>query len=130
MSTWRMAGDEPLTGQSSHPGPVSGTIYHSAVRPTDRRISALPSGRARALAFAAILVAGISGALIGSSLVSVQCTGSCGTATGLGAIVGAVAAGGGVAVVAVLVLRAMSEWRQISEEELEGRTESDEPAAG
>lgn len=93
----------------------------------ERPVSALPSSRARALAFVAILVAGVSGALIGSSLVSVQCEGNCGTATGVGSIVGALAAGGGVAVVAVLVLRAMSEWRQIKEADLEGETSGDDP---
>ncbi len=66
---------------------------------------------ARALAFAAIVVAGLSGLLIGKALVEVQCDGDCGAAAGLGALSGAVLAAGGVAVVAVLVLRAMSEWQ-------------------
>ena len=114
------AGAEPLTDQSSHLRPPVGRTYDSAVETPERPVSALPSSRARALAFLAILLAGLSGALIGSALVSVQCTGDCGTATGLGTIVGALAAGGGVAVVAVLVLRAMNEWRQIKEADLEG----------
>ena len=75
--------------------------------------TALPPVKARVLAFAAILVAGLLGALIGYGIVDVQCTGNCGTATGVGAVVGAVVGAGGVAVVSVLVLRAMGEWRRI-----------------
>ena len=75
------------------------------------RPSALPSVGARAIAFAAILVAGLSGLLIGKALVDVQCDGDCAVPAGLGAVGGAVFAAGGVAVVAVLVLRAMSEWK-------------------
>ena len=71
---------------------------------------------ARAIAFVAILVAGVCGALIGFSFVRLQCTGNCGTPTGLGALGGASIAAGGVAVVAVLTLRAMGEWKTIKEE--------------
>lgn len=81
----------------------------------DRPLSALPSRRARALAFSAILVAGLCGALIGSSFVSLQCEGGCETSSGVGAIVGGLLAAGGVAVVAVLVLRAMGEWSHVKE---------------
>jgi hypothetical protein len=73
--------------------------------------TALPSTGARAVAFAAIVVAGLCGVLIGRALVDIQCRGDCGVATGIGAVVGGAMAAGGVAVVAVLVLRAMSEWR-------------------
>ncbi|MFP5316983.1 MAG: hypothetical protein ACLGI2_01670 [Acidimicrobiia bacterium] len=73
--------------------------------------SALPSGKARLVAFLAVLVSGLCGLLIGRALVDVQCRGDCDVALGLGAIAGAVLAAGGVAVVAVLVLRAMSEWK-------------------
>lgn len=75
--------------------------------------SALPSVQARVLAFGAILLAGALGGLIGFGIVDVQCTGDCGTATGIGALVGAVIGAGGVAIVSVLVLRAMGEWRRI-----------------
>jgi hypothetical protein len=71
------------------------------------------------LAFAAIVVAGVCGGLIGSSYERLQCRGNCTTQTGVGAIVGAVLAAGGVAVVAVLTLRAMGEWRRISDEALQ-----------
>ncbi len=63
------------------------------------------------MAFTAILVAGLCGLLIGRALVDVQCRDDCGLARGLGALAGGAVAAGGVAVVAVLVLRAMSEWR-------------------
>jgi hypothetical protein len=62
------------------------------------------------LAFAAILIAGACGGLIGYAVVDLQCDGSCGLAEGIGAIVGAVGAAAGVAVIAVLTLRAMGEW--------------------
>jgi hypothetical protein len=78
--------------------------------------SALPSRTARFLAFGAIIVAGLCGGLIGYSIVNVSCHGSCATPEGLGSLTGAVLAAGGVAVVAVLVLRAMGEWRRIQEE--------------
>ena len=75
--------------------------------------TALPSVQARLLAFASILVGGVLGGLIGFGIVDVQCTGDCGTATGIGALVGAVVAAVGVGIVAVLVLRAMGEWSRI-----------------
>ncbi len=62
------------------------------------------------MAFLAILVGGVCGLLIGLSLVSIQCEGDCAVPEGIGALTGAVLGAGGVAVVAVLVLRAMGEW--------------------
>jgi len=87
-------------------------------RPKGRppRVSALPSVRARVLAFGAIVIAGVCGGLIGSSLTKVGCTANCGTSQGVGGVVGAVIAAVGVAVIAVLVLRAMGEWGTIKEE--------------
>jgi hypothetical protein len=73
--------------------------------------TALPGVGARLVAFAAICVGGICGLLIGVALVRVQCTGRCGVPQGFGALAGGVVAATGVAVVAVLVLRAMGEWR-------------------
>ena len=81
--------------------------------PPEHPESSLPSVRARMAAFAAILVAGASGALIGYGVVNVDDPHSTSTARGVGAIVGAVVAAVGVAVVSVLVLRAMGEWRTI-----------------
>jgi hypothetical protein len=79
-------------------------------------VSALPSARARALAFVAILVAGLAGGLIGWAFADIECTGDCGTQSGIGALAGGTMAAGGVAVVAVLGLRAMGEWRRIQDE--------------
>jgi hypothetical protein len=89
--------------------------------------SALPSRTARGLAFAAIIIAGVCGGLIGYAIVNVQCHGTCTTPKGLGSLSGALIAAGGVAVVAVLVLRAMGEWRRIQEER---EREGDSPEGG
>lgn len=91
------------------------------------RPSALPSVKARALAFVAILLGGLCGGLIGYSFTDLQCgpeapasasarvadnDDGCGAWSGLGGFVGGVVGAGGTGVVAVLVLRAMSEWRR------------------
>ena len=81
--------------------------------PDERPLSALPSPAARAAAFAAILVAGLAGGLIGYALVDIQCDGRVRLPLGIGAFVGAVVAAGGMSIVAVLVLRAVGEWREI-----------------
>lgn len=74
------------------------------------RLTALPSPAARAVAFISVLVAGACGGLIGFAFSDLQCEGSCGGVNTLAALLGAVVAAGGTAVVAVLVLRAMGEW--------------------
>ncbi len=78
-------------------------------------LSALPSTTARILAFVAILVGGLAGGLIGFALVDVQCTGDCGLPLSLGITLGSVVSAGGTAIVAVLGLRALGEWREISD---------------
>lgn len=88
--------------------------------PDERRLSALPSARARALAFVAIIVAGLAGGIIGWSFVGIQCKGNCTTPSGIGAVVGGAITAGGVAVVAVLALRAMGEWRRLQSEGADG----------
>ena len=75
--------------------------------------SALPPVVARVLAFVAILVGGVCGGVIGAAVVDVQCTGDCTDAAAIGGVVGAITGAAGVAVVAVLALRAMGEWRTI-----------------
>jgi hypothetical protein len=75
--------------------------------------SALPSVTARVIAFLTILVGGACGGLIGFALVDLQCQGSCSNNRGIGAFVGAACGALGVAVVAVLALRAMGEWKTI-----------------
>ena len=84
-------------------------------RPDERPLSALPTPAARAAAFAAILLGGLAGGLIGYSLVRVQCNGECGLGKGLGAFIGAISAASGMSVVAILVLRAVGEWKTIED---------------
>jgi hypothetical protein len=81
----------------------------------DRALSALPSVGVRIAAFAAICLSGLAGALIGASLVSIQCDGDCGLPIGIGLLIGAVVAAAGMAVVAVLVMRAIGEWREFED---------------
>lgn len=78
--------------------------------------SAAPPPVARVLAVAAIVVAGACGGLIGYGIVDLS-GGESGAGAGaaVGALVGAVLAAAGVAVVAVLVLRAMTEWQTVEE---------------
>jgi hypothetical protein len=68
-------------------------------------------------AFVAIVLGGLAGGLIGFTLVKLQCVGACDTPKGLGLLIGAVLAAGGMSIVAVLVLRALGEWRQIEQRE-------------
>lgn len=78
-------------------------------------LSALPSPVARAAAFAAICLGGLAGGLIGYSLVRIQCDGNCAVPLGLGMLTGSVAAATGMSIVAVLVLRAVGEWRELQD---------------
>jgi hypothetical protein len=68
---------------------------------------------ARVLAFIAILVGGACGGVIGAAVVDVQCQGDCTNSAAIGGVVGAITGAAGVAVLAVLALRAMGEWRTI-----------------
>ena len=70
---------------------------------------------ARALAFISILIGGLAGALIGYALVDVQSDKVSGLLLGLGILFGSVLSAAGTAVVAVLVLRALGEWREIAD---------------
>ncbi len=95
---------------------------------------------ARALAFVAILLGGLCGGLIGYAITDLQCgspevvveldadgepvggadvptrdpddAAGCRTLASVGGLIGAAVAAGGVAIVSVLVLRAMAEWRK------------------
>ncbi len=81
----------------------------------ERALSALPSVGIRLGAFVAILLSGLAGGIIGYSLAALQCEGDCGLAKGIGLLIGATIAAGGMAVVAVLVMRAVGEWREIED---------------
>jgi hypothetical protein len=95
-----------------------------AEHPTDRGLptpdSSLPGIGARVLAFASIVFGGVCGGLIGWAVTDLQCEGACSTPTGIGALVGALVGAGGVAVIAVLGLRAMAEWKAIERQRRHG----------
>jgi len=71
----------------------------------------MPTRTAYLLAFASVVIAGLFGGVIGYGLADVGCTGDCEGAKLLGTVIGSTVAAGGVGIVAVLVLRAMAEWR-------------------
>ena len=86
----------------------------------DRPLSAIPPVGVRIGAFVAIVLSGFAGGLIGYSLVNLQCDGDCALPEGIGLLVGAVMAAGGMAIVAVLVMRALGEWRETTDRERAG----------
>jgi hypothetical protein len=88
----------------------------------DRPLSAIPPVGVRVGAFAAILLSGLAGGLIGYSLVELQCEGNCAVPEGVGLLVGALMAAGGMAIVAVLVMRALGEWRETIDRERAGHS--------
>lgn len=120
--------------------------------------SALPSVAARGLAFIAILLGGLCGGLIGYAITDLQCgtpevaveldaegrpvdddavlerdpddAAGCRTVAAVGGLVGAAVGAGGVAIVSVLVLRAMAEWRRELEidDEADAEVQADEQA--
>jgi hypothetical protein len=88
--------------------------------PDQRPLSAIPPVTARIVAFVAILLGGLAGGLIGYALVDLQSDGDNSVATGLGILVGSVVTAGGMAIVSVLALRAMGEWREFADRERAG----------
>ncbi len=73
--------------------------------------SQLPSVLARVLAFTSVLIGGAAGGLIGYAFA--QLGGFEGAAAGAVTLLSALIGAGGVAVVAVLTLRAFGEWETI-----------------
>ena len=94
-----------------------GTLGAMAPKAKTHAMSALPPPAARLAAFVAILLCGLAGGVIGYTLVRLQCSGACGVQRGIGALAGSVAGALGMSVVAVLVLRALGEWREIERSE-------------
>lgn len=88
--------------------------YHGVVS-EQRPLSALPSPLARIVAFVSILLAGAAGGIIGYALVDIQYDGDRDAILGIGILAGSVVAAGGTAIIAVLVLRAVGEWRDIAD---------------
>ena len=70
---------------------------------------------ARVIAFVSIIVAGFAGALIGFTLIDLQCQGACDVPNSIGLILGAITGAFGMGVVAVLVLRATGEWKELED---------------
>jgi hypothetical protein len=85
----------------------------------------LPGTGAYVLAFLGVVLAGVFGGIIGWGITDIGCTGNCGASTAIGAVVGALVGAGGVAIVAVLVLRAMAEWNR--QQQLKRGTPPDAP---
>ncbi len=83
--------------------------------PEQRPLSALPSRGARSAAFISIIFGGLIGSLIGYALVDIQYDGQSSVPLGLGLLIGAVLTSGGTSIVAVLSLRALGEWRDLSD---------------
>ncbi|MDE0701471.1 MAG: hypothetical protein F4Y27_04580 [Acidimicrobiaceae bacterium] len=71
-----------------------------------------PNRIARVLAVLSILLGGLCGGLIGYVVTDLQCHDGCPTGAGVVGVFSAIACAAGVAVVAVLALRAAAEWNQ------------------
>jgi TRAP-type C4-dicarboxylate transport system permease small subunit len=72
----------------------------------------MPSRTAYLLAFIAVVVGGLFGGIIGYGLVDVSSADASTTSKLVATFIGSVFAAGGVGIVAVLVLRAMAEWKR------------------
>ena len=72
--------------------------------------TAAPPLLARVLAITAILIGGLCGGLIGFAVTDVSCVDGCTTTASVVGLASAIGCAVGVAVVAVLALRAMAEW--------------------
>jgi hypothetical protein len=90
---------------------ASGVPQQRDVEPEVVLPRGLPSTATFFLAFGAVVLAGVFGGLIGFGLVRAGAHGDRTVPEVFGALVGAVLAAGGVGIVVVLVLRAMSEWQ-------------------
>lgn len=95
-------------------GPDADAYDGDVADPTES-LSALPSRVARIMAFIAILIGGAAGGLIGYALADVQSDDAGNIAHGIGILLGSIFSAGGTAIVAVLVLRALGEWREIAD---------------
>ncbi len=93
---------------------ASGDLRYRPTGPAPREgLSALPSAFARGVAFASIMLAGALGAVLGYGIGKVFDRKGSSLYLGVSALIGALIVASGVAVVAVLVLRAMGEWRAL-----------------
>lgn len=81
----------------------------------EQTVTAVAPRQIRILSFAAICAGGLLGGLIGWAFVRLENPSNSDVVQALGALVGALACALGIAVVATLVLRAVNEWRTISD---------------
>lgn len=95
--------------ETTQPEPVAPSA-RTGREPTADVPPMLPSRTAFLLAFGAVVLAGLFGGIIGFGIADVGSHSD--TSRLVGTFVGAVVGATGVGVVAVLVLRAMSEWRR------------------
>jgi hypothetical protein len=102
---------------ASSPSPAPRPGAPAATGATTDPDSALPSVTARVLAFLSILVGGAAGGFIGYAFADLG--GFEGFSAGLVTFFAAVVGAGGVAVVAVLTLRALGEWETIRRRDAE-----------
>jgi len=89
--------------------------YDGQVPDSASSLSALPSVAARVIAFGSILLGGLAGGFLGYGVVDTQCEGVCAAPTGIGMLICSLLGAGGTAIIAVLVLRAHGEWREVSD---------------
>lgn len=101
--------DDSRMGGSTHGAPNIGDV-NSPQGPQDPE-SQLPSVLARVLAFVSVAIGGAAGGLIGYAFADLG--GFEGAAAGAVTLLSALLGAGGVAVVAVLTLRAFGEWETI-----------------
>ena len=103
-----MPDPEPTSDPAAESGNAPDTAPEAGSREAPPQ---MPTRTAYLLAFASVVIAGVFGGIIGYGLADVGCTGDCEGSKLLGTVIGATVAAGGVGIVAVLVLRAMAEWR-------------------
>jgi hypothetical protein len=94
----------PEPAPAAPPAPAAGPPVDETTPPM------LPSRWAYVLAFAGVVFAGILGAIIGFGIADVSSHSDIAHVVGM--VIGALIGAGGVGIVAVLVLRAMAEWRR------------------
>jgi len=70
----------------------------------------MPARRIYMVAFIGVVLGGIFGGIIGFGLARTTCTGDCQMEQLIGVLIGSILAAGGTGIVAVLALRAVSEW--------------------
>ncbi|MDH3300092.1 MAG: hypothetical protein OES24_06260 [Acidimicrobiia bacterium] len=108
---------------AASPVPTPGFTNLSAPDP----VVASPSESARALAFAAILIGGLLGGLVGFGIGDVLYPDS--TWSAVGALAGALTGAVGLGVLANLTLRAMNEWKTATHPESDEQHDSTSSAS-